>query len=141
MPIDLSTAAGRERANEVVARAMGWKFYEHYRHMRGAAWVREDALGYPEIHNSEAPPDYLSDDPALNADMLKALIQWVGRYAVTEGALCWTYRPATHLYEICCYPDDAAWDDPDTWVFDLDAPTLAEALVLALHAAGLLKEE
>lgn len=123
--LELTSPAGREQAKEAIAKAMGWRFYEHFRHMRTPSWARKDALGYPEIHRSTTPPDYLGDDPARNREMRDALLAGQDCIVTVEFDDDGPDRPIVRV---------TTGDDMES-----TGATEAEALVLALYAAGLLE--
>ena len=84
-----------------------------------------------QVNPGTRPPAYLSDDPRLNDEMERAL---------REIALCLTIQwdrdfPREWLWGIVLSPG-APGDG-----FEVQGPTKAKALVLALAAAGMLKED
>ncbi len=126
--LDLTTEAGREDACRRVALAMGWIFSPCVDNPRLAFWFREGN----ESLAGEAPPDYLSDDPRLNREMLVALRASLGE----DEQVRIEYGPDWFLLSLLT--DAPALFE---WGSHRTKHTEAAALVLALDAAGLLDEE
>jgi len=74
--------------------------------------------------------------------MVAALRAWAtDDLTVDEGTLNIAFNPHSQTREAWAVPDTMATTAPGRWLFDVEATTLADALCLALAAAGLLHRE
>ena len=127
----------RRRLNEAVARAMdppwervegdcpGWERVETRKYVGRISYQERVRV------NRECPPAHLSDDPRLNREMREAL----------RLACVGTIRMVFTDHQVSVsIPADLDDPNPLLWAVHTGS-TEAEALVLALAAAGMLKEE
>ena len=122
----------RRRLEGAVARAMDppWEL-QPPRATHGRHWTRWTPPAGVQVNPGTRPPAYLSDDPRLNAEMEKALFatgRSVGVYHHSDEIVV-----PGHVWEV--------YTTPVLRPCNAFGDTKAEALVLALAAAGLLKED
>lgn len=117
--LDLTTAEARERANEAVAVALGW-----------VAVAPRGWWSAAKQRFLDSAPDYLADDAGLNREMEDALFA-----SGSRGVGVW------RAPEPVAGGPRYAWEihtDPRLTPANVYGATKAEALVRALHAAGVV---
>ena len=141
-------ADDRRRLEAAVARAMPHRFERHVLkcdcHEDMVRWQRGTGDTWEAyIEGQDWPPAYLSDDPRLNDEMFMALPRDADRWS-------WRIQQRSEGWK----PDGGPWWECNGWwsthaqyragtpsLVYTQGATLAEALVLALAAAEMLKED